>query len=344
LAISPSSVPAGTTDITGMGLQVNWAAGTLGALNLLETGDVVYLHQLVNASIALGTGSYAYQFADKAVSLTGIALTDGLPATVTAALAAPATTSALAIDWRTSQFEAFLPLLGPGTTAGSSSHLLTVGASAHPLSSPAPQPAAGFPTLFSLPLPAGTGDVTAATPPSYGHFLDALWNEWRDVEFRSQVSYLASGASTALVETASVGQREAISGPPAAILAPALGPVRSPLIAGASAIAGAGVTLAAGTTTPVFSWTAPGVGTPTRYTLTLYRLGVSGTTTTSTLVGTWVTPNPSVPIPANVLAAGSVYYARITANAFAADGFASAPLRSPNVGAWSTVLTSPFTP
>jgi len=342
LAVSPLGLSAGTTDTTGLA-PLDWSVGASGALDLLEAADVLYVHQLASASVTLGAGAYAYQFVDKWASVTGIAMTNGLPATLTATLATPATTSALAIDWRTTQFEALLPLLGPGTASATSSHLLAVGANAHPLASPAPQ-ASGVPTLFLLQLPAGTGDVAAATPPSYGHFLDALWNEWRDVEFRTQVSYLATGAGTAFVEIASVGQREAMSGPPAATLAPALGPVQAPLVAGSSAIVAAGVTIAGATSTPILSWSAPAVGAPTSYTVTIYRLGLSGSATTSTEVGTWVTPNLSVPVPANVLVAGSTYYARITANARAADGFATAPARFPNVGAWASILTSPFTP
>ncbi len=343
LAIPPLGLPVGATDTTGLA-PLDWSVGTSGALDLLESADVLYLHQLASASVTLGAGSYAYAYADKWASLSGIAMTNGLPATFTAALATPATTSALAIDWRTTQFEAMVAQLGPGTSTASAAHLLAVGANAHPLAFPAPQASAGAPTLFLLQLPTGTGDVTAATPPAYGHFLDPLWNEWRDVEFRAQVSYLATGASTAFVEVASVGQREAMSGPPAATLAPALGPVQAPLVAGSGAIAAAGVTLAGATTTPTISWTAPAVGSPTSYTVTIYLLGLSGTGTTSTEVGTWVTPNLSVPVPAGLLAAGSTYYARITANARAADGFATAPQRFPNVGSWASILTSPFTP
>jgi hypothetical protein len=148
----------------------DWAASSVGRLNLLAASDVLYVHQLATSSVAIGLSSYPYQAVSAAAFVGGVTLTDGVGQTIPATLTAPGANGSVALSWQLSQFEALLPAMGPSATAGAGAHTLIVGANAHPLTNPAPMTLVGAPELFRIALPAGIGDASAESL-GYGQFL-----------------------------------------------------------------------------------------------------------------------------------------------------------------------------
>jgi hypothetical protein len=218
------------------------------------------------------------------------------------------------------------------TALTTQAHRFTVGASAFSLEFPSPA-AAGAPALVDMTLPVGA--ARAAGTVWYGRFLPSHWNEWRSVRFAAEVSYLATGATLPWRETSVVERRDALpanTGP----FAPAVTPVGSPQIGGASAFddrAGVGET-------PVLSWSAPSVGTPTGYVVEVYRLDAAGSATSRTLALRYGTSRQAVTIPPGILQSGATYFARITALVSTAP--ITAPYRGASLMAQASTLTGTF--
>lgn len=59
--------------------------------------------------------------------------------------------------------------------------------------------------------------------------------------------------------------------------------------------------------TPTFSWTAPSLGAPTRYTVSVYRLINQGGATVATVSGTFAVTGTSVKIPPGFIHTGESY-------------------------------------
>lgn len=341
--LAPSPAPA-AGDVAAAFTE-DWHAPVAGGpLGLLAAADTLYVHQLassVDAASGLGFGAAAAW-----ASFTGVAVADGAGASVGLGLGAPTSTAALpAGTWALSAFEAELPSVNPAATTGATPHALTVAASPHPLGAPGPA-ARGAPVLLRVRAPlAGAGPDPTLGALSYGRFLDAAWSEWLGVELAASVAYTAPGAASASAEAASIGWRVPASPAPTPPWAPAVTPVRAPQLTPAG---GAPASLFADLTgvgaTPTLSWTAPATGAPTSYAVELFRLDAAGGATVRTPVATWLTAATSVALPPGLLAAGSTYYARITARAVAGDAFATAPLRRQEAAAWAQVLTGTFAP
>jgi hypothetical protein len=107
-------------------------------------------------------------------------------------------------------------------------------------------------------------------------------------------------------------------------MAPTVSPVKSPTINGLSLFANQnGVGL-----TPTLAWTAPDLGTPQHYRITVYRLTASGSATTGSPVATLYLDGTqtSAKIPTGILVSGGIYCFKITAYDCATYQAATAPL------------------
>jgi len=339
----PIASAAVSTAATTAIVVEDWYASAMGGpLHLLEAQDSVTLCDLSTATFTVGPGTYAYQAATSGATLANVAT----PSDIATALAVPATTiGSLSVVWDLGQFEALLPIMGPAPTVGAAPHMLLVGAHAHVLGYPAPVPRViAGPVLLRLPVAAAGPGSSLATPPlEYSHVLDpTLWNEWRNVDFEAQVTFTAPGATSPYVATASVGRTEPITSA-ATTVDPTLGPATTPLVNGLGAfspLAGVG-------TTPTFSWSPPAVGVPTSYTVEVFLLSASAGATVSTRVASLTTAGTAIQVPPGVLAAGSTYYARITAVVPVSpgiDSFATAPNRFNNIYAYASLLTNTLSP
>jgi hypothetical protein len=338
--LSGTAVDTGQTT-TLVGTFVDWGARTGGrSLNVLTGADVLHLHQLSTETATDGVTAYAYQRATVSTAVLGVPT----PTTIQAALAPVVDTGTVTVSWDPEAFEALLGSLGPPAATAAGSHRLLVESAPYASLAAAPVAAYGTPQLFRMVRAPGGPDVTLApisVPPiTYGRFLDvALASEWRRAEFAATVSYQVSGA-TPLQVVASVGRRDRMAPAPATPIVPAVGPVQSLLVAGAPALG----TIPATGLTPTLSWSAPAIGTPTRYEVRLHRLEAPSGATISQPVATFRQTATSLTVPADVLQAGGTYYAEITAYVLAGDGFAAAPLRRTQVFSHATTLTSPFSP
>jgi hypothetical protein len=336
VAISGTRLDAGAvqTPLDPLLVEAWDVSSSGGPLNLLAAEDTVYVHHLVSQAAPV-----LHQAARSASGpLAGITIADGTGGTIAAALTAPVGSGAVTLDWRTTQFEAFLASMGPAATADAMPHRLRIGASAHPLASPAPV-ATRSPTLLRVPAASGTADLVGV-PLAFSRFLDpALWNEWIEGEFLAHMSYTAPGATTPLDEPVAVHARAAyVDSAGSTLVQPVVRPVTAPLMNAVSAFtAQTGVG-----PTPLLAWTAPGGAPPASYAVTIYRLSASGISSTRTVVGSFTTAATQLRLPSNVVVPGSTYYARIEARSGAPDPLA--PLRAGNVGASAGVLTATFAP
>jgi hypothetical protein len=146
---------------------------------------------------------------------------------------------------------------------------------------------------------------------SFGQFLPSPWVPWRQVIYRAQVTFLATGATKAYKQNAGMVSYEALAGASTPVV-PVVSPPRTPLVNGNDAFAGAtGVG-----TTPTLSWTAPAigpaVGPSTAYWVALYRLdNVSGTTRRTAVASFFGLTTTSLQLPDGLLVAGQQYFAVI---------------------------------
>jgi hypothetical protein len=123
---------------------------------------------------------------------------------------------------------------------------------------------------------------------------------------------------------------------------PTLLAVQAPAVNGLDAFA----PLTSVGTTPTISWSAPPAPSlaPTSYTVEIVLLGTSGASTVATRVAVWRVASAAMAVPADLLAAGGTYYARITANWSSPEPLATKPLSGEYVTVYATTLTGPFSP
>jgi hypothetical protein len=200
------------------------------------------------------------------------------------------------MDLHRAAFIAGLQAMAPGATVIPTSFSVGVRAYPHTFSSTIYGPLLSFAPL------AGTTDLDLGTL-SYPHPYPSWFKECRVLDYIFQIQIPgALGAPSAALNYI-ITRVDLLPGAPS-IIEPALGPARLPSIAGRDALlpqAGVGVT-------PVISWSAPTLGTPTRYTVVIHDLSGGALTRASITVS-----GNSVTIPPLVLVPGSVYVAAIVA-------------------------------
>jgi hypothetical protein len=343
--LDTSTAPAVAVGANSVSRTAHWLAAfaTPGPLPLTAAGDVVNVFQRNGRTDATG-GNRPYQacFRGGTVPAAEVALTDGTPRTWSFNLTQPAANRTIAsAAWSTSAFEGHLadmnvPLAG-------AQHSLVVAANVGTLTGNGPIPR-GTPLLVTYRVAGGTPSFTHGNLAYRRPLNTTLWQEWRGVDLTGQKAFTAAGAATPYLEPVSMGRRDVIPVAAGAI-APTLSPVRTLAIiatGGGSSPAYAPVTGAG--LTPTITWSPPLTGTATRYEVEVFRLGTSGTATTSTKVATFLTGATQVAIPTGVLSAGNAFYAKVTARSFNGDAFATAPFRRVVAGAWASAVTDTFEP
>lgn len=320
---------------TSASLSVDFQSTVFGALPLPDSsrGDVVHLAQLsVRPGTTVGT-----RVLTRSARLTGVSLAAGAAGVITADLQAVPQTGRVSIDFRQSAFEALAPQMGPGASANTAA--VWVDASAHPLTHPGPQDAA--PDLVLVERLPGDPDFVEQDI-AYGQPFDSLWHEWRGENVIFTVPFQV-GTASPRTAVAVVAQSAAMSPALSPVVVPRISPPRRPTVGGRDAFqpqSGVG-------TTPVLAWSAPDIGSPSRYEVEVYRLTEDQGISRRTLVlraelkgGT-----SSLRIPPDVLLAGQPYHASIRAARFDADRVSepgAAWRRVP--GDWANCVTATFTP
>ena len=167
-------------------------------------------------------------------------------------------------------------------------------------------------TMFVV--PPNQPALTSATPDAdygtvaYGQYFDAAWHEMTTVNYSLTVSFTAPGAASS--NDWQTGWYQETAGAVAGPIGPAIGTPRSPLVAAKNAFApqsGVG-------RQPLLAWTAPSLGTPTEYIVTLRRLDtVGGATVFTDVLEAKIFGATSFRVPPGMLAMGSSYFATISA-------------------------------
>ena len=148
------------------------------------------------------------------------------------------------------------------------------------------------------------------------------------------------GAIWPLGWTAGLSTQDLLANASTGNLVPKVSPPQTPTINGANAFADqANVGL-----TPTLAWSAPALGAPTQYTVSICKLDRdSSQKTQATLVIALVTAGTSLQVPPGLLTAGSFYMAQITAQ-LQEVSTVNTPLQQPISLAQADAVTNKFTP
>lgn len=292
---------------------------------LPAAGDLGWILQ--SAQRTAGTPAVTYTVVARAAMLaTTVTMADGDAATLAVPMSVPAT-GTVGMDLHRSEFLALLPTMAPSATVTSGTFTVAVRAYPRTLSSTVTG------ALLNLVAPAGTGDLNLG-PLSYPRPFPAWFTECRALDYVvwAKVPGALGVSGTTIMLNAS--RLDPLPSAPA-VIAPLLGPVSLPKIAGRDALlpqGGVGLT-------PTLSWSAPSLGAPTRYAVTITELTGGGYVARASITVT----GTSVTIPPLVMVPGSVYVAVIAAISEPNFDFA-APNRLTAPRDLVPFVTAPFAP
>ena len=264
-------------------------------------GDVLYATQLVSRADA-ATGA-TFQEVRRGFQTNSLGAGGSGPLVLNGTMS-PLPPVTVSVDYRASSFEALALAAHPTATLATTA--LNIG------TLPGYQTFGsyvGWPDLALMNGPAGRGDLVTSF--TYGNPYPSAWPQFITAQSAARVRYSVplEGGGSSTPRTYSVytyAQQPLGSGP----LTPLVGPPRTLRINGAPAadtLSGVGLT-------PLVSWTAPSLGTPTSYSVRVYELFATSTGATSRLpVTTLTTTQLQVRLPPGVLVAGKHYYLQISA-------------------------------
>jgi hypothetical protein len=193
--------------------------------------------------------------------------------------------------------------------------------------------ASGFVSIIFDTAPAILSDQDLGTL-QYNDPFDTTWTR-AEALCQEAIVPIPVPNSTTTVNFALVNS--ATAAPSSSPLVPIVGPVMNPTIGGGSLfVAG---TLS--TATPSLSWTAPTIGAPYGYRISVYVQSVVGNVPFYVAAGSFYTSATSVTLPP--LSPGNSYVFAITALADAAANIETGPLRSALPTGFASVVSAPIT-
>jgi hypothetical protein len=316
-------------------------------------GDVVWFHAGAHHDLGSGIATLGARITDKFAKLALTLQDDGSSPTVDVALMPTRRSGTIGGDVRYTQFAPLAAQSGPGAVFDG--FFLDVLGLPHARRFPdSPDgsirtigllsaPAARLLSLVKLNPDAGLPD-TDYGPISYGEFLDSNWVKTRQTEasYTSNIIF-PDGTQmpwSSLLIAAEPERGQAANDdldarfPPGRTIAPVLGPVLSPRIAGNDAfVPQSGVGL-----TPVISWDPPALGTATSYRLEIFSADFSTSITVFVRAGT------SFVVPPGMLTAGQQYFAVITSQSAPHDTLNAPAYRGGVPSYFTDCSTAGFTP
>lgn len=321
--------PAPMAGATQLALRVPFAANGYGGGNLIQgdLGDRAYLFQVTGRTSDKGL---PYGAIAKNLLLPPFTMKDGAETALAGSFTDVLQTEAASFSWRRSLFAA----LGSSMSPAAADPRLAVAL----FCQPGGVARAGFsatPDLLTLSSGEAT-DVETGTL-RYGNPFPAAWPlvASATVSFTVKLRAPAAPADTSIqVSAGRLAAAAALLGAP---VAPDLGPVQSPLLNGKGAFdpqAGVGET-------PLVAWTAPALGRPGRYAVTVHRLFTADGKGRSEALARLYTADTSVLVPPGILKAGERYFLRIAAES---APLSPRPLRSAAPLSYAEALTATFTP
>lgn len=296
---------AGATALTAT--TVDWTATGSGLIKASK-GDSALVEQFHQQT----SGSTNYFALTKSFTVSNLEMTDGQPATITGTFAA-GTAQSDTFDWKGSQFAAHF-----AETHADTSAVTTIDEMVQPFAGTHGFTGGGADLLQLTPPTADAtiGPLAYTNPVLGGPDVVGVFGV-----FGSRHYTLAGTTASARLPVNIQGvalRATLVAGPVQPIVTP-------PLMLEAD---GTDVTTdtTLGSATPMLSWSAPGVGTPTLYRVQFQELtGSTGTPTTITPMKNLFTIDTQLAVPANLLQSGHHYVVKVTARASTANDFSRAP-------------------
>jgi hypothetical protein len=268
--------------------------------------DVVFVYQRLLRNIGSGptaatvTGSNRYaRLTDLAGAPPGAA-----PGTKDIVLNDPPRIASIGVDLRSSQFAALGKQVHPSAVPSAVAFDVAVSALPHSVQYPDMPMTVESARLLGLESNTGAGVDVDYGSLDYGDFLDPLWKSYRTASYFFDVSLPQVDTTITASITTSVAIGDA-AGP----IVPAVGPPLAPLIEGRDAFTpqqGVGLQ-------PTISWSAPAVGQPSSYVITITDHRQPVVAGQLREISATVYTGRSFKVPPGLLTAGGLYHATITA-------------------------------
>jgi hypothetical protein len=299
----PGPVEGDTTFLTSIDYVASLqGCGSVAARIDAARGDVLYANQMVARSDpATGADIQELRRSFQTGSLAG---PDSGTLLLSGSMTALPTTSQT-VDYRASSFEALALAAHPTATLTATAVNIGTLPGYGQLGA-----FAGWPDLAYLSDSAGKGDLLPVF--TYGTPFPSAWPQFITAQTSARVSYSVplpeGGTSTPRSFTVYTYAQQPLENGP---VTPLVGPPRALQLNGLGAT---GILTSMGLT-PLASWTAPSVGTPSYYVVRVYQLFATSTGSTSRLqVAGFTTPQTQLRLPPGVLVPGKHYYLQISSN------------------------------
>jgi hypothetical protein len=324
--------------------------------------DTLFISQY----LATTSGTFSGFALGPAQTLTGLTLTNGATNNITATLA-PSPSASISLSIKGTQWASAAASIGPAASGPASSNYFLfaqpyltdrLGARFYavgngpsfPLLRPAP-PLSPISTLSIFGLcgnsvkPAGFPNPTFPFPPivtdvdygalSYGDPFPSAWQRLFQYCQVSEVSLPRPNSS--VTDTFLLSNRQ-ITATPAGPVVPILSPVQNPMVNGASIFQ----TATLNTTSVNLSWSAPAIGQPYGYYVTVYQLGtlINGGTEEYIGLARFGTAKTSIQVP--FLSAGNTYVFLITSETDGLAKIETNPLRAKIPNGQAAVVSAPM--
>jgi len=317
------------TALGNFAIDIGTGDSFFGALLDASKGDQAYLNQLVTQP---ATGVRALE---RSMVLPALTTADGSTTPVNSAFLDIAPSASLKLRWNRSAYAAYAAAVNPSAVASTSA----IGVSAFAL-----------PPLYGTPSDAyslvefntlGTNDVDFGRI-RYGNPFPADWNRVLDGSLTFTARYLAPGATVPEPLQRGIVSSELIDpgtrDDATVRLAPRISPARSPQINGKSLFTNQ---LAVGTS-PVLSWAAPAVGTPSHYFVRVIELSAVGPRSRLRTVGRLYTTATTLTVPPGLLQTGHLYV--VTVAAIDSGSPITQPMRSTLPFSFATLMSAIVSP
>lgn len=320
LAAAMTVPTAGDTALTALSTD----AAALFVPNQIEAAksDATYFTQLVT----LTSGTFSYDSIGKSFQPAAFSLLDGATTPLAGAFT-DVTQKTVTLDWKRSLFAGLASAVNP-TAAVTTCSVYVFGEPGG-----ATRSTNSYVPTILYGSDAGVDDVSLKL--AYGDPFPASWGPEAFIYADFSVPYLVPGTATMKHAHTTIDLSGTVTDVAAGAVKPLISPPSALKVGGKDAFAvNTGVGL-----TPVLSWSAPTLGTSVLYQVNV-RL-IDEAVSAGHFAGRFFTQGTSVTLPPGMLASGSSYFVRITAQT---AGSVTSPFKPATTGGTATAVSGVFTP
>jgi hypothetical protein len=296
-------------------------------------GDQAYVFQLATQQV----GNYQLEVLKKSTPPLTFTQFDGSTTPVAAALATPAQSGTVHLAYKGSMFASLDAALNPNATEDSTGLYIDVDPADPALGEigSTPDLIAYFDNEGPISADVDFGDITYSNP------FPAAWTPFAVAQHFVSSTYTAPGATNGRRVFGSISVFTTTLPTANAPLQPIIGPATNITINHQSFFS----TQSGVSTTPTVAWSAPALGTPTKYEVSFYRLyaDTQGNTQEQP-IATFATTATSLIIPQNLLVAGNSYYVQLAAVSEQPIDITQTPFRHSMPQALSVSFSGVITP